>query len=205
MRNYLFYTLVLSVSLSLPAFAQSINNSMSMSKSSGQDPQVVQTTPAQVPTTQTTTQTATQAAPLPAAQQAGPLTQPQSYIWFGDDRINEAAGLVKSGRYIEALSALDKIIQRDVRLTEAHILQGVAYIQLKDLARAKQSFNTAITIDRGYAGSYIYLADIAIQENDPAQAKVYLQAIKALCQTTECAEYQYLKNALRTRGIEVND
>ncbi|HEY1096860.1 MAG TPA: tetratricopeptide repeat protein [Alphaproteobacteria bacterium] len=190
--------------IAAPVFAQSIDNSMSMAKSSGQStpPNIVQPpSQAAVPTTQP----ATQATPLPNAVQAGPITQAQSYIWFGDDRINEAAGLIKTGRYIEALSTLDKIIQRDVRLTEAHMLQGVAYMQLKDLNKAKQSFATATTIDRGYTGAYIYMADIALQENDPAQARVYLQAIKAVCQTTECAEYQYLKNSLRTRGVEVSD
>ncbi|HEY1096847.1 MAG TPA: tetratricopeptide repeat protein [Alphaproteobacteria bacterium] len=191
--------------IAAPVFAQSIN-SMSMANSSGQStpPNVVQP-PSQAVVPTTTTQAGTQAAPLPNAVQAGPITQAQSYIWFGDDRINEAAGLIKSGRYIEALSTLDKIIQRDVRLTEAHMLQGVAYMQLKDLNKAKQSFATATTIDRGYTGAYIYMADIALQENDTAQARVYLQAIKAICQTTECAEYQYLKNSLRTRGVEVGD
>jgi tetratricopeptide (TPR) repeat protein len=137
----------------------------------------------------------------PSASQMQSLTQPQIYIWFGNHQINEASNLIKGSRYIEALSVLDKVIARDVRLTEAHVLQGVAYLQLKDFAKAKQSFNTVLTINRAYMGAYIYLADIALQEKNPDQARVYLQAIKTICQTTECAEYEYLKNALRTQGV----
>jgi Tfp pilus assembly protein PilF len=146
---------------------------------------------------------ANQAKPLPDANQAAPMTQAESYIWFGNDAINGAAGLIKSGRYVEALAALDKVIQRDMRLSEAHLLQGVAYMQMKDLEKAKRSFGIVMAIDRAYLGAYIYMADIAVQEKNTEQAKVYLQAIKAVCLTTECAEYQYLKNALRSRNIDV--
>ena len=142
--------------------------------------------------------------PAPAAVTATTLTSPDSYIWFGNDKINEAAQMVKAKRYVEALAVLDKIIQRDMRLSEAHVLQGICYMQLKDLTKAKQAFNTALVINRAYMGPYIYLADIAVQENNPQQAVVYLQAIKAVCQTEECAEYQFLKNALRTHNVEVN-
>jgi tetratricopeptide (TPR) repeat protein len=172
-------------------------------------PVQAQQRPDTVPVIQTTTpqqNVQPQAAqPTQTATPAQPIAQPQSYIWFGNDQINEAANLVKGARYIEALAVLDKVIQRDVRLTEAHLLQGVSYLQLKDLTKAKQSFNTVLAINRGYMGAYIYMADIAIQEKSPEQAKLYLQAIRTVCQTTECAEYQYLKNALRTHGVSVSD
>lgn len=172
-------------------------------------PAQAQQRPDTVPVIQTTTpQQNVQPQPAQAAQPATtaqPIAQPQSYIWFGNDQINEAANLIKSARYIEALAVLDKVIQRDVRLTEAHLLQGVSYLQLKDLTKAKQSFNTVLAINRGYMGAYIYMADIAIQEKNPEQAKLYLQAIRTVCQTTECAEYQYLKNALRTHGVSIPD
>lgn len=140
-------------------------------------------------------------ATTPAAVEAMSTTPP-GYIWFGNDRINEAKQMIAAGRAIEALEVLDTVIQRDMRLGEAHILRGLAYMQLKDLDKAAQAFNTILAIDRGYMGAYVYLGEIALLKKDVKQADIYLQAIRQLCVSDECAEYRYLKNAIRTAGGE---
>lgn len=152
---------------------------------------IAQMPPATVPTTATTT----------AAVDAM-VTPPPGYIWFGNDRINEAKQMIAAGRAIEALEVLDVIVQRNMRLTEAHILRGLAYLQLKDLDKATQAFNTTLAIDRGYMGAYVYLGEIAIAKKDLKQANMYLQAIRSLCISDDCAEYRYLKNSIRTAGGE---
>jgi tetratricopeptide (TPR) repeat protein len=120
------------------------------------------------------------------------------YIWFGNDQINQAVQLIRSNRSIEALDILDGIVKVNMRLAEAHLIRGVAFLQLKNIPQAEQAFNTVLAIDRGYLGAYVYLSQIAVQKGNPAQIEMYLQAIKTVCQGEDCAEYRYVKNTLRS-------
>jgi Tfp pilus assembly protein PilF len=121
-----------------------------------------------------------------------------NYIWFGNDQINQAVQMLRSGQVIQALEVLDTVTKLNMRLPEAHLLRGVAYMILKDYPRAEQSLNTVLAIDRGYLGAYVYLSQIALLKNNPQQVDVYLQAIKAVAMTEECAEYRFVKNSLRS-------
>lgn len=121
-----------------------------------------------------------------------------AYIWFGNDQTNEAVRLIRANRPVEALEIADRIVKLNMRLPEAHLLRGIAFLQLKDLARAEQAFGTVIAIDRGYLGAYVYLAQIALQRGNVRQVEVYLQAIRAVALTEDCAEYRYVRNSLRS-------
>lgn len=157
---------------------------------------------AQMPPTQSSMKVATppMAASVPTAVTPN-LTAPpvgDDYIWFGNDQINEASRLIRQHREVEALQILDDVIQLNIRLSEAHLLTGLAWLQLKDLAKAEQAFNTVLAVDRGYLGAYVYLSKIALLRNNMQQATVYLQAIKAICRTDDCAEYRYVQNSMRS-------
>lgn len=158
---------------------------------------------AQMPPSQSSMRVATpvMAASPATAVTTGNQTPPavsSDYIWFGNDQINEATRLIRAKREVEALEVLDDIIQLDIRLAEAHLLTGVAWLQLKDLTKAEQAFNTVLAIDRGYLGAYVYLSQIALQRNNTQQVQVYLQAIKAICRRDDCAEYRFVLNSLRS-------
>ncbi len=177
---------VLSLSISNLAYAQMAPSAQSTALTNF-------VPPATVPPAANATST-----PAVTAPAAVGLTVATDYIWFGNDQINDALKLIRSNRAVEALEILDSITKRNIRLPEAHLLRGIAYLQLKDLVRAEQAFNTVITIDRGYLGAYVYLSQIALQRNNMQQVQVYLQAIKAVALTEDCAEYRFVKNAMRS-------
>lgn len=136
------------------------------------------------------------AMPVYAATDTTDSTSADLVLRRGDEAVIEAEKLMREEKYSDALVLLDEAIARNMRNTDAHVYSAIAWMQLGNLPKAKNSINNAIGIDVGHMGAYVIAGDIALKERNLQQAEYFLGALKVLCQA-KCPEYYTLDKMIR--------
>ena len=81
------------------------------------------------------------------------------------------AGMVEfaNSRYDKSIEMFTKAIEEDDRNTLAHVSRGAAYLKLDMVVQAKEDFDSAVSIDPGYARAY-HMRGLAREKHGDDQA-----------------------------------
>ena len=109
----------------------------------------------------------------------------------------EAEKLIAEKKYSLAISVLEKITARNPRNSEAHVAQALAWLNLGQLDRAKQSIEYAQIADKNHLGAYVVSGLISMMQKDVQQAEYTLSALRVACLSDTCPEYQTLQRIIR--------
>lgn len=99
--------------------------------------------------------------PVPA--KVDPHTDPERHIRQAqaaevNARFQQAVAMLHAKRYNDAITALQRVLQLEPRLPEAHVNMGFALLGLKRYDAARSSFETAIDLRSTQANAYYGLA-----------------------------------------------
>jgi VWFA-related protein len=89
--------------------------------------------------------------------------------------------LLKEQNSKEAVSHLQKAIQRYPKFVSAHISLGLAYVDLGEKDHARSEFEAAAKLDSKYPGSFLHLGQLALSLNDFSTAQPQLEKAATLC------------------------
>jgi tetratricopeptide (TPR) repeat protein len=87
-------------------------------------------------------------------------------------QIRAANYLMAGGRFEDAKTRIQPVIERDPSNVMAQLLMGRALVGLKDIPGAIKEIEDAIQLEPNRAASYTYLASIRAQQGDREQAKI---------------------------------
>lgn len=95
-------------------------------------------------------------------------------------RIDEADALKSSGELPRALARCAKILADAPNCPEAHMLRGNIYWNWDNWEEAKNSYAQAVRLNPGLVDAYVGLADVADEQDDPAEALRHLETAISL-------------------------
>lgn len=105
-----------------------------------------------------------------------------------------AYALVRAGRYGEALAVLDLL--HDPNTAVALNYRGYATRKLGRIDEGIGYYLQSVALDPHYAQVREYLGEAYLLKGDTARAKAQLQAIRQICGTSVCEEYEHLATAI---------
>jgi tetratricopeptide (TPR) repeat protein len=132
--------------------------------------------------------------PAFAQEQAAPIVPKKPEVPFRED-----AGLISAeyylsvGKYAQALSVLNGVIERHPGSADAYTYRGLAYRELGDLKKARDNFNRAVTLNPTHLGANKYLASMFLSDGELDRAVEQMQVIRLACGTLECQELTELE------------
>lgn len=86
--------------------------------------------------------------------------------------------LLGAGKYSEAISYVDRLLEKEPMNAAAHITKGIAYASLEEYTKAKECFQRCIKIDKKFADAYFQLGNIEfLLDNFQEGVKNYNQAV----------------------------
>ena len=107
----------------------------------------------------------------------------------------DAAKLVKSEKYAEAIPLLDKAVEENPKDADAFNLLGFSHRKLGDFDRAMVNYQTALKLDPNHVGANEYLGELHLQMGDVEKAEERLATLNWAC-LFGCDEYTELKQAI---------
>lgn len=122
-------------------------------------------------------------------------------VWRSDAGLNEAEKLMSENKYVEALTILDRIVLRNIRNADAHTHTAICWIKLGNMDKAKSALNNALSIDKGHMGAYVVSGIVALREGNLQQAEAFLSALRVLCRSETCPEFQTLQRVIRISEV----
>lgn len=145
--------------------------------------------------------------PVLAAEPAAPPAPAldTSRLWRSDSALNDAEKLMQEKKYVDALTILEQVIARNMRNVDAHVDSAIVWVNLGNLDKAKSSLSSAMIIDKNHLGIYVVSGTIALLEQNVDEANNYLSALRMLCRTETCPEFQALQRMIRETKIEKKD
>jgi tetratricopeptide (TPR) repeat protein len=106
---------------------------------------------------------------LTAAPSRG-FAQPAPTASPGPDALGQAQALFRLGKYREAISKLDALLQADPRDARALVLRGDAKAEMDDNSGALKDYNAAIGIAPEYQYAYVTRCETRLALDDPGGA-----------------------------------
>lgn len=88
-------------------------------------------------------------------------------------RVTVARDLFENGRYEDAYTTAQQCLQSNPELPEAHLISGKCQYRSGRLAQAQSSFIKAVGFDEHLHQAWYWLGEIAIHNQQPAQALEY--------------------------------
>jgi len=123
-------------------------------------------------------------------------------LWRSDNGLVQAEKLLSEKKFSEALSMLEQVLARNPRIADAYVDSAYAWLNLGNNAKAKSNIENALLIDKNHMGAYVINGLLALMDKDRDQAENYLNALKMLCRSDSCPEYQTLQRILRETKLE---
>jgi len=117
--------------------------------------------------------------------------------WRSDAELDTAEKLLADKKYADILTVTDRVIIRNMRNADAHVLAATAWYNLGNFDKAKQEMTTALAIDKAHLGAYVVGGLTALRQDDKDQAQYYLSALSVVCQGQTCPEFKLLQQAIR--------
>jgi VWFA-related protein len=96
------------------------------------------------------------------------------------DEFNRATAIMRGQQGQEAIAHLEKAVAEYPKFVSAHNYLGLAYLDYDDPARARNEFETAVSLDPKFAGSFVNLGRMALSQNDYIAAEGFLAQAIAL-------------------------
>lgn len=138
----------------------------------------------------------------PAATQAQEISKKAEVPYRSDSGLITAEYELATGKYMQALNTLNKVLMRHPESADAYVYIGVAYQQLGDIGKAATNYKRALMIDPKHLGALKYIGDLFILGNDLQRAMEQVEAIRSVCGTTDCSELTDLENAINKAKIQ---
>jgi Tfp pilus assembly protein PilF len=126
---------------------------------------------------------------------------PLDGFWRSDAALIEAEKMLTAKKYVDALTLLDQVIARNPRNTDAFVDMALAWLNLRNIGKAKNAITSALIIDKKHLGAYVISGLISLMEKDVKQAEYHLSALRILCRGTTCPEYQTLQRIIRETDL----
>lgn len=143
------------------------------------------------------------ATPVYAATEA-PLPEKSAEVPFrADSGLITAEYFIATGKFMQAIDVLGHVISRHPRNADAYAYRGYIFMQLGDLEKAQINLQKAITIDPAHLGALKYMGDYYLVKGDQTRAIEQLQAMKAVCGITDCAEIAELQGQINRSKMAV--
>ncbi|MEM9022953.1 MAG: tetratricopeptide repeat protein [Bacteroidota bacterium] len=96
-----------------------------------------------------------------------------------DQQIDSAIALVTGANPMAGIRLLREVLTEDSNNLRAHFELGKFSIQSGQYAKARERFKRVLEIDPTFAEAYPHLAQVAIIEEDTAEAIQYFEQYKA--------------------------
>ena len=96
------------------------------------------------------------------------------------DEFNRATAIMRGQQGQEAIAHLEKAVAEYPKFVSAHNYLGLAYLDYDDPARARNEFETAVSLDPKFAGSFVNPGRMALSQNDYIAAEGFLAQAIAL-------------------------
>lgn len=109
-----------------------------------------------------------------------------------------------SGKYMQALDSVAKVLERHPQNADAYVYRGYAYQQLGDIKQAATNYKRALLIDPSHLGALKYMGDLFLIAGELPKAMEQLQAIRIVCGAQDCAEKAELEAAINKTKMPVN-
>lgn len=110
-----------------------------------------------------------------------------------DSGLISAEYYLSTGKYSQALSVLEGVINRHPQCADAFTYRGFAYHKLGDVRRAKENYEKAIQINPTHLGANRYLAATYLEAGDLRRAYEQMQVIRMTCGAQACQELDELE------------
>ncbi len=107
----------------------------------------------------------------------------------------DAAKLVKSEKFAEAIPLLKKAVEANPKDADAYNLLGFSHRKLGDFDSALVHYQTALKLDPNHVGANEYLGELYLQMGDVEKAEERLSTLNWAC-LFGCEEYTDLKQAI---------
>lgn len=108
----------------------------------------------------------------------------------------KAEGLIKTGKYADAIPLLEQVTAKDPKNADAHNYLGYSHRQIGQVDLALQSYRTALKIDPSHRGANEYLGELYLQLGQLDKAEERLQVLDDAC-FLGCEEFSELKKAIK--------
>lgn len=118
--------------------------------------------------------------------------------WRSDYDLTRAENFIANENFEDSLDILEKILRRNIKSIDAHVLSGYAHFKLNNFQRAEKHLFSVIDLDPRHMGAHLYLAEMDLKAGKIKKVEERLQLLKMICKGTDCGEYQYLKRRLLT-------
>ncbi len=112
----------------------------------------------------------------------------------GDSGIIEAEILKSQGKYLEAITAYNKVIKLEPKNAEYYYRRGKTYILIANYALAVEDFNKTIALRPQYWKSYAEIVFIYASLKDEVNAT---KQYDKMCKASECSEKE--KSAVKAK------
>ncbi|HZT87554.1 MAG TPA: tetratricopeptide repeat protein [Stellaceae bacterium] len=122
----------------------------------------------------------------------------QSGVLPDKDLADYAFALAKAGRYQEALDVLN--LMKNPNTAVALNYRGYVTRKLGRLDEGISYYLQSVALDPQYAEVREYLGEAYVQKGDLTRAKEQLAAIRQICGTTTCDEYEHLAVVIAAPG-----
>ena len=110
-----------------------------------------------------------------------------------DSGLITAEYYLSTGKYSQALSVIEGVINRHPLCADAFTYRGFAYHKLGDVRRAKENYEKAIQINPQHLGANRYLAATYLEAGDLRRAHEQMQVIRMTCGVAACQELDELE------------
>lgn len=136
---------------------------------------------------------------LPAAAQTAPadtVMKAAEVPYREDAALISAEYYLATGKYAQALAAVEQVLSRHPQNADAYVYRAYAYEKLGDTAQARSNYQRAIAINAAHLGANKYLGSLYLSSGNLALAMEQLQALNYICAGTYCAEVDELQNEI---------
>ena len=110
------------------------------------------------------------------------------------ENYREAVSAVENRDYDEAIDKLKEVLEADSSNADALNYMGFSYRKLGKYDQAFNYYTRALKVDEDHKGAHEYIGEAYLEKNQPAKAKVHLDRLAKLCDSS-CEEYTELKKA----------
>lgn len=128
-----------------------------------------------------------------AVAPAAAATKKAEVPYREDSGLITAEYYLSTGKYSQALSVLEGVINRHPQCADAFTYRGFAYHKLGDVRKAKENYEKAIQINPTHLGANRYLAGTYLEAGDLRRAYEQMQVIRMTCGVAACQELDELE------------